>query len=195
LQAEYAQRARSRALALVRRLRSDDSGFSAVEFAIISMPFMLLLIGIMAVCLYFFTNFTMENAVWNAARAIRTGQMQQAGGAYSGLSTTADKQNAFKAIMCAKSPSFLDCANRAVVLVQSSTTFGGIVQPSCSTNGTMIKQTAAAFSPGSASSVVLVTVCYPWKFGGKLPFFKVGNLDDGSLLMQASAAFRTEPYN
>ena len=43
--------------------------------------------------------------------------------------------------------------------------------------------------------MVLVTVCYPWKFGGKLPIFKVGNLSDGSLLMQASAAFRTEPYN
>ena len=42
---------------------------------------------------------------------------------------------------------------------------------------------------------MLVTVCYPWEFGGKLPFFKIGNLSDGSLLMQASVAFRTEPYN
>ena len=43
--------------------------------------------------------------------------------------------------------------------------------------------------------MVLVTVCYPWEFGGKLPFFKLGNLQGGALLMQASAAFRTEPYN
>ena len=62
-------------------------------------------------------------------------------------------------------------------------------------NGTLVNQSSAGFTPGNASSVVLVTVCYPWKFGGSLPLFKVGNLSDGSLLMQASAAFRTEPYN
>jgi Flp pilus assembly protein TadG len=159
------------------------------------MPFILLLVGLMSVCLYFFTNFTMENAVWNAARAIRTGQMQQSTGSYAGITTNEDRKKAFKDAMCAKAPTFLDCSNRAVVLVQSSTTFQGISEPTCASNGTIVNQSAAAFDPGSASSVVLVTVCYPWKFGGKLPLFNVGNLNDGSLLMQASAAFRTEPYN
>jgi Flp pilus assembly protein TadG len=193
--AEFVDRTRARVVLLVRRLRGDESGAAAVEFAIIGLPFILMLVGLMSVCLYFFTNFTMENAVWNAARAIRTGELQQSLGAYAGKSTTQDRRDAFKAVLCAKSPSFLDCANRAVVLIQSTSSFGGIVEPSCATNGTMVTQSTAPFDPGSASSVVLVTVCYPWKFGGKLPMFKVGNLSDGSLLMQASAAFRTEPYN
>jgi hypothetical protein len=34
-----------------------------------------------------------------------------------------------------------------------------------------------------------------WLSGGKLPMLKMGNLANGALLMQASAAFRTEPYN
>ena len=59
----------------------------------------------------------------------------------------------------------------------------------------MIADSAAAFDAGAGSSVVLVTVCYAWEFGGKLPFFKMGNLSDGSLLMQASVAFRSEPFN
>ena len=193
--AQLANRARARALLMTRRFRGDESGATAVEFAIIAMPFMLLLVGLMSVCLYFFTYFTMENAVWNAARAIRTGQMQQGQGAYAGAVTNEDRKNAFKAAMCSKAPSFLDCANRAVVMVQSSSTFGGIVEPTCASNGTLVNQSSAGFTPGNASSVVLVTVCYPWKFGGSLPLFKVGNLSDGSLLMQASAAFRTEPYN
>jgi len=186
---------RVRALLLARRLRGDERGFTAVEFAIVALPFLLLLIGLMSVSLYFFTNFTMESAVQSAARAIRTGQMQQGQGAYTGLSTNADRKTAFKAAMCSKAPTFLDCANRAVVLVQSSTTFGGITEPVCATNGTMVNQTTAAFDPGAASSVVLVTVCYAWQFGGKLPLFKLSNMQDGSMLMQASAAFRTEPYN
>ncbi|HSR82510.1 MAG TPA: pilus assembly protein N-terminal domain-containing protein, partial [Hyphomicrobiaceae bacterium] len=48
---------------------------------------------------------------------------------------------------------------------------------------------------GSTSSVVFVTVCYPWDFGGKLPMLKMGNLVIGAFLMQASAAFRAAPYN
>lgn len=193
--AGFAYRARVRALLLTRRLRGDERGFAAVEFAIIALPFLLLLVGLMSVSLYFFTNFTIESAVQSAARAIRTGQMQQRQGAYAGLSTAADLKAAFKAAMCSKAPTFLDCANRAVVLVQNSTTFGGIVEPMCTNNGTMVNQATAAFDPGAASAVVLVTVCYAWQFGGKLPLFKLSNMADGSMLMQASAAFRTEPYN
>jgi len=188
-------RAQARALQLTRRWRRDERGMAAVEFAIIAVPFLLLLVGLVSVSLYFFTSFTMESAVLNAARAIRTGQLQQGQGVYSGLTTLADKRDAFKNIMCSKAPTFLDCTNRAVVLVQSSGTFGGIVEPNCANNGTMVNQSTAAFDPGSASSVVLVTVCYAWKFGGQPPIFKVSNLSDGSMLMQASAAFRTEPYN
>ena len=83
---------------------------------------------------------------------------------------------------------------RPVVIVQNNANFSGIAEPSCASNGAMITQTAAAFNTGASSAVVLVTVCYPWSLGGKLPFFKMGNLNDGSLLMQASVAFRTEPY-
>ena len=107
---------------LTRRLRGDERGSTAVEFAIVALPFLLLLVGLMSVSLYFFTNFTMESAVLNAARAIRTGQLQQGQGAYTGMTTNEDKRDAFKATMCSKAPTFLDCANRAVVLVQSSST-------------------------------------------------------------------------
>jgi Flp pilus assembly protein TadG len=185
----------ARALSLWRRWRKDESGFTAVEFAIVAMPFLLLLFGIMTICLYFFTNFSLENAAWQAGRAIRTGQVQQSQGAYSGAVTLEDRKTAFRTALCSKVPTFLSCGSKVVVIVQSNTSFGGITDPSCATNGTLINQTAAGFDTGSASSVVLITVCYPWQFGNKLPFIKFGNLNDGSMLMQASVAFRTEPYN
>jgi Flp pilus assembly protein TadG len=179
---------------LLRRWRKGDSGMTAVEFGLVAMPFMMLLFGIISICLYFFTNFTLENAVWHTARALRTGQVQQAKGAYSSASSTEDKKNAFKAALCALAPHFLNC-NKVVVIVQSSASFGGIVEPKCATNGVMVDQSAATFNTGTASSVILVTVCYPWDFGGKLPFIKIGNLQNGAVLLQASVAFRTEPYN
>ena len=52
-----------------------------------ALPFVLLLFGIMSVCLYYFADFSTENATWQAARAIRTGQLQQGQGAYAGAVT------------------------------------------------------------------------------------------------------------
>jgi Flp pilus assembly protein TadG len=177
----------------LRSLRRDETGFTAVEFAAVSMPFVLLLFGILSVCLYFFTMSTFENAVWQASRVIRTGQLQQGTGSYTGLSTD-DRKAAFKVALCAKAPPFIDC-NKAVVMVQSNTGgFGSIAPPSCVKDGAIIEQSKAGFDAGGASSVVLVTACYPWQFGGSLPFIKLGNLADGSLLIQASVAFRTEPF-
>jgi len=178
----------------LRRWQTDQSGFTAVEFAIVAMPFLMLLFGTLSVCLFYFTNFTLENAVWMASRGIRTGQFQQGQGAYSGITTPEDRKKAFKQALCAKAPSYIDC-NKVIVLIQSNSGgFGGITQPICATDGTMVDQATAEFNPGGASSVVLITACYPWDFGGRLPFFALNNMKDGSLLLQASVAFRTEPY-
>lgn len=193
--ADRLRRKAARARVRLGRWRTDESGFTAVEFAIVGLPFIMLLFGILSVCLFFFTSFTVESAAWQAARAIRTGQLQQSQGAYTGKMTNADRKIAFKASLCAKAPTLPNCVSKAVVIVQSNASFGGITAPECASNGTMVADSAAAFDAGSASSVVLVTVCYPWSFGGKLPFLKAGNLSDGSLLIQSSVTFRSEPYN
>ena len=181
---------------LTRRWRRDDAGTAAIEFAIIAMPFVMLLFGLVSVCLYYFADFSMENATWQATRAIRTGQLQQGQGAYAGLSSNSDKQKALKKAFCDKAFLFSDCNTKAVVIVQSNAGFGTINTPSCTTNGSVIDESTAVFNTGGSSSVVLVTICYPWDFGGHLPMlFHLGNLNGGALLMQASAAFRTEPYD
>ena len=81
---------------LLRRLkliRRNDDGATAIEFAIVSMPFLALLFGIMSVSLVFFWIFTMENAVWAASRDLRTGvfQTQAVGSRYAGLTGDALK--------------------------------------------------------------------------------------------------------
>jgi Flp pilus assembly protein TadG len=185
---------RMREPTLLRRWRRDQSGVTSIEFGVVALPFMMLLFGILSVSLYYFIDFTIQNAAWQASRGIRTGQLQQGQGSYAGVVTTEDRKKAFKKALCDRVPAFLDCNSKAVVIVQSNANFGGIVKPACSTNGVIVNGATAAFDPGGSSSVVLITVCYPWTAGGKLPFFKMGNLSDGSLLMQTSVALRTEPY-
>jgi len=56
-------RAAGRSGALLRRWARDQSGFSAVEFAIVSVVFVPLLLGVMSVSLYFFTLYTVTNGM------------------------------------------------------------------------------------------------------------------------------------
>jgi Flp pilus assembly protein TadG len=188
-------RVRNCASRLARRFSKNESGFTAVEFAIVSVPFFLLLIGAMSVSLYFFTTSTMAAAMTSASRAILTGQFQQSTGAYSGASTLAQQEAVFKSALCSKLPTYVTCGN-IVILAQATNTFGGISRPSCATNGVITTQTAAntSFNVGGSSSVVLMTACYPWTFGGHLPFFNIGDLQGGAFLIQTSVIFRTEPY-
>ena len=75
-----------------RRLRQNEDGATAVEFALVSIPFLMLLFGIMSVCLYFFTTLYIENAVWNASRDLRTGAFENSTGAYAGTTTDAQRR-------------------------------------------------------------------------------------------------------
>jgi Flp pilus assembly protein TadG len=142
----YMRRTHVRAYERLRAWRRNESGFTAVEFAMVAMPFLMLVFGILSVSLYFFTNFTMENAVWQASRVIRTGQFQLGAGGYTGLSMD-DRKKAFKAALCAKAPQFIDC-NKAIILVQSNSGgFGSITQPTCATDGAMIEERTPSSRP------------------------------------------------
>ena len=95
---------------LLARLRRDENGFTAVEFALVATPFLALLFGIIAVGLYFFVQFSLENAVEQASRMIRTGQAQTR----EPPMTTAQ----FKTEICNRAPSFIDCGGKVRVNVR-----------------------------------------------------------------------------
>jgi Flp pilus assembly protein TadG len=180
------------------RLRRDEDGATAVEFALIAVPFIMLLFGIISVCLYFFTQLYIEAYVYNASRDIRTGAFSESTGDYATATNDQQRRDKFKELVCNRTPDPGNClANMQVIIQGYSSGFGSIVRPSCKKADNSLIDSATA--NGSSTSVgpdqpVLITACYEWKFGGKLPFFKIGNMANGSHLIQASATFRTEPY-
>jgi Flp pilus assembly protein TadG len=180
--------ARTRLHHFANRFWRDENGFTAVEFAMVALPFLMLLFGTIAVGLFFFTTFSLENAVEKASRQIRTGQAQTAG------KTT----DTFKSDVCALAPSFVNCAGNLRVNVVSSSSFSGAAASigSCTdSGGALIPDPTPTTVPGAAGDVVLVTVCYEWEMTKVLPFINLGNMAGGSRLIQASTTFRTEPYN
>jgi len=187
--------ARRRVLQLIGRCSRNDAGSTAIEFAMIGVPFVMMLFGTLSCGLYFFTNFTMATGLSAASRAIITGQFQQETGSYNGANTLQLQESVFRSALCSKLPGFINCS-QIVLMAQSNNTFSGITQPACAVSGVMTTQATAnqTFNVGSSSSVVLVTACYAWNPMGALSFLKLGDLNSGAFLIQTSVVFRTEPY-
>ncbi len=83
----------------------NDSGATAVEFALIALPFFTVVFGIIEVGLSHFVNRMVDNAVINASREIRTGQAHDGG--YDAAT--------FETRICGNLPDFLCSLDRLVV--------------------------------------------------------------------------------
>lgn len=170
---------------LFARFARDAKGATAVEFAMVSVPFLMMLFGIIAVGLFYFTTFSLENAVEQAGRLVRTGQVNSA--------NMTEEQ--FKTEVCSRTPKFVDCQNKLRVFVQAfGSDFSGITPASCKDASGALAG-SGQFDAVAGDQVVLITACYEWELGGKLPYFNLGDLSNGSRLIAAATTFRTEPFD
>jgi Flp pilus assembly protein TadG len=169
----------------------NNRGSAALEFALVAVPFFMLLFGIIIIGLYFFTSHALENGVESAARKIRTGEAQKGDVTVS----------AFKQLVCSEAGSYIDC-NKLRVVLQSAEKWGDITpQPCVNGEGQVAASTGAdadkiSMYTGAASQVVLVTLCYQWDLAQSFSFLNLGANPDGTgpAIIPAAVAFRTEPY-
>lgn len=173
----------------LRRLKRDDSGATAVEFAIVVTPFFMFIFCLIGCAFYFFMTNSIEKGLDQASRLVRTGQAVAA-------KMTVEQ---FRQTICTGAGKWIDC-NKLKIYAQAADTWSDTVKPTqCLNNagnqGLVMKPTdLIAIYTGKASQVVIVTTCYKWDFTAKLPFLKLGNSPDGSTMLQAANAFRSEPY-
>lgn len=167
----------------LRRFARNEGGVTAIEVGILGVPFFVLIAAIMESALIFFASQVLDGAVDSAARAIRTGQVQAAGG---DLGDFTDK-------VCDGLYGLFDCSklriNVSLVSDFSSATSGQVLD----TSGNWV--VPVGFTPGHGSSVVMVRVYYKWptmfNFGG----FNMADTPDGkSRLLSAVRVFMNEPF-
>ncbi len=197
-------RANGRSGFIVRLGRNED-GTTAVEFGFVALPFFFLLFGIISIGFYYFTLFTLENAIEEAARLARTGQAQT-GTFTGGTAGTPMTAAQFKTEVCSRLPAYMNCTTTGKIRVQMQnfTDFASVAIPSClDGGGNLIDDASAVFAPGSASTVTLATICYEWELPKLMPtgFWLRPNsansstMSNGSSLMQAATTFVTEPFS
>ncbi|MEQ1717602.1 MAG: TadE/TadG family type IV pilus assembly protein [Hyphomicrobium sp.] len=179
--------------ARLRRLGQNEDGTTAIEFAIVAVPFFMFIFGLMGVSSYFFIMTSLEKGMDQSSRLIRTGQAQTADAANHLM--TVDE---FKQSICTKAGSWVKCG-RVQVFVQKFAEWDDVAPQPCLSAGGATVNTASGSDPiatyaGASNDIVLVTTCYKWDFPMQLGFMSLGQMADGSMMMQTATAFRTEPY-
>jgi len=178
---------------ILRRLNADNSGATALEFAIVATPFFALMLAIMQVSLVYIGNLVLENAVEQAGRMIRTGQVQQQG----------FSEEQFKQEVCDGVTGIFDCMNGLKLDVQRFENFTGVDDGNFNPpldEGGGLDDSGFGFDPGNGGDVVLVRAYYVWDlisiFPESMGDIELGlsNMPGGRLLM-ATAAFRNEPFD
>ena len=177
----------------LRDLLRDESGLAAVEWAFVGPMFLFLLLAIIDLGITFTTQATMDGAARDAARLIRTGQLQANGG----LLLTFQNQ------LCGEMTMFMTTASCQtnvavdVVTVSGTTNFSSLPAFTNCFNSTVTPPPVGAcpFNPGGAGDLVGVQVTYNRAF--LVPW--VGTLlasssDPQHIKLQSTVVFRNEPF-
>lgn len=159
-------------------------GTTAIEFSLLALPFMLTIVAIIELSLFFVSDSLLQGAVADAARTIRTGQLQ----------SDADPLTAFKNKLCAHAAIFLDC-DSIQYQVRKLDTFDDDLTPEVDEDGNMVPPDTFEVDQIQAGCVAMVRVTYRYQF--VTPFFAqiFGNYSGNRRLQMATLVFQAEPYD
>lgn len=191
------RRPRTRRLPWIR-LRRDENGGVAIEFAFLAIPFFLLVFAIIETCLTFGAEQTMNYAVDKLGRELRTGQITFA----TGESTDMTEQE-FRTALCNEVSVFFNCGDdvdqRLFVDLQSYATFAAIPTTVPLSSGEL-DTSGFSFSPGGPSTINMLRAYYIRGIAVDLfrPYLAnikaQGDADPDHYLIVATTAYRNEAY-
>ena len=198
-------RLRSRHAGLLRRFAKSGRGATAVEFAIVAMPFLFLVFAVFEISLIFLVNVTLETAVITASRQIRTGQNLTV----NGISNTSSV-NTFRQLVCSymswqastcsagvtAASSSSATTDSLVVDIRDPASFTSATQTSGVNSSNQLRQFdgTKSFCSGVAGSVVVVRVFYPWTVITPFLAPRFPNDSNGNVVLQSASTFKNEPY-
>ncbi len=162
----------------------DASGAAAIEFALVGSTFMMMLLAAFELGFMLFVQAVLDNAARDAARLIRTGQVQM----------SSNPTSTFSTLLCSEVGSLIGCGN----LIYQAKAFNDWTSAQTSVNTPASRDStgkfvSSGFSPGTPGQILVVTVTYNY------PFFTpwIGGLIGGSTstaLLMSTVVFQNEPY-
>jgi Flp pilus assembly pilin Flp len=158
-----------------------SEGSTAIEFALLSVPFAILLIGIIEVSLLLAHSSILEGSVQDAARKIRTGAVQR----------SQDPEETFRTALCGHGV-LLDCDKiqyRVYVLGRFSEAQES--PPEYDNEGNLIDE---EFDVGGASSIIRIQVSYMHTLMTPLVGQYFAQYPGNRRLLSSNVVLQSEPY-
>ena len=180
-----------------RRLITVCDGASAVEFALVAMPFIGLLAITLQSAMLIWASRNLDDALQRAGRTIYTGQFQKSNASQNDASTLLA---AMKTAICGTNASRIvtafDC-NALKLDVALGSSFAGSTAPSPldAKTGDWSKGFGSNYACAQPGSIVVVTAAVKQRVAFSFLYGSVSSFSDGSRLLQSTAVFRTEPYD
>lgn len=170
---------------------SDRRGSTAVEFAIIAPIFLMMMFSTFEVGWFFFANSVVDASVGDAARLIKTGQVQRWGG------DNEDKLDALYDNICDVVKSFGGCDNRLTLEVNTFASFSALaadVTPATCADAPPDDVAAIPFNPGGELQIVRIRVCYIYKTLNPAIGVNMSEPGTNDRRLISTMIFRNEPY-
>ncbi len=170
-----------------KAFRRDDAAATAVEFALLALPFFLIVGGILQISVVFLSTQILESAVHDATRNVRTGQIQRSSGT---LET-------FRAQICDRLFGLYPDCSRLHLRVVEITNFesASVVVPTDAACTQDCDWTIPQiWLPGVGKSTVLVQAFYRYPITLQFGALGMSNMADGSRLIGTATVFQNEPF-
>lgn len=175
------------------RFQSDARGATAVEFALIAVPFLALMSAIIEVAFIIWATQNLDHVLEKTARPVFTGGFQEANKDQKDPKVLLER---LKTSFCSSGgllPVF-ECQNiKLDVVTPNSYAGGNAPTPFDSNTGSWKPNAGTQYSCPKPGSIVIVSAAV--KFPVFFSFLKgPQTFLDGSRLLQSTTVFRTEPY-
>ena len=167
---------------LLRSLSKDREGSAAIEFAILALPFFVVIFAIAEIAIMFFVDSGLDAALHKAVRQVRVGV------AKSGNWDVTK----FKQVVCGELSFSFNCSSKLKVRATVVTDMSSITKASPIAGGNL--NVTEDFNLGDSGSYVLVQAFLPWNPTFKLYSISSAQLSDGSYVLGSAELIKNEPF-
>ena len=176
----------------LRCLPRDESGATAIEFALVALPFFALLFAILEGGLVFWANQVLGTAVTDASRELYTGRFQQSVASVP----SAQLAGRFKDAVCARIGGLFDCSTLRIDVRTSASFPNGVPDPIVTDpDGTRrLDPNFGVYQHPQASQITVVQASVQYPVLVPLMGANRSNITSNKRLLLSSTAFRTEPF-
>lgn len=167
---------------MFRQFIGNRKGSAAIEFAILALPFMVLIFAIVELAIMYFVDSALDAAVHKAVRQVRVGSAKAAAWDIA----------KFKTAVCTELSYSFSCSANLKVRASVITDMNSVTRVSAISGGTL--SVTEDFNIGDSGEYVLVQAFLPWDPVMKLYAFSGGRLSDGRYVLGAAELFKNEPF-